>query len=105
MEYRTCLWLLGTAFLTCTVNLFVEGTEVGAPQGSHPEPGVVGSNHSQAGGGHGSSISGIQIVTFKWHHVEAPYLIALWILVAGVSKMGMYTERDAISSNLSDIGV
>uniref|UniRef100_A0A673ZJI7 Sodium/hydrogen exchanger n=1 Tax=Salmo trutta TaxID=8032 RepID=A0A673ZJI7_SALTR len=87
MACRTCLWLLGTAFLTCTVNLFVEGTEVGAPQGSHPEPGVVGSNHSQAGGGHGSSISGIQIVTFKWHHVEAPYLIALWILVAGVSKM------------------
>uniref|UniRef100_A0A673ZJV8 Sodium/hydrogen exchanger n=1 Tax=Salmo trutta TaxID=8032 RepID=A0A673ZJV8_SALTR len=69
MACRTCLWLLGTAFLTCTVNLFVEGTEVGA------------------GGGHGSSISGIQIVTFKWHHVEAPYLIALWILVAGVSKM------------------
>ncbi|XP_020338827.1 sodium/hydrogen exchanger 3 [Oncorhynchus kisutch] len=87
MACRTCLWLLGTTFFTCTVRLVVEGTEVGATQGSHPEPGVVGSNHSQAGGGHGSSISGIQIVTFKWHHVEAPYLIALWILVAGVSKM------------------
>ncbi|KAK6321553.1 hypothetical protein J4Q44_G00085290 [Coregonus suidteri] len=69
------------------MGLVVEGTALGAPQGSHPEPWVVGSNHSQAGGGHGSSISGIQIVTFKWHHVEAPYLIALWILVAGVSKM------------------
>uniref|UniRef100_A0A8C7LW66 Sodium/hydrogen exchanger n=1 Tax=Oncorhynchus mykiss TaxID=8022 RepID=A0A8C7LW66_ONCMY len=69
MACRTCLWLLGTTFFTCTVRLVVEGTEVGA------------------GGGHGSSISGIQIVTFKWHHVEAPYLIALWILVAGVSKM------------------
>uniref|UniRef100_A0A8C8J7S1 Sodium/hydrogen exchanger n=1 Tax=Oncorhynchus tshawytscha TaxID=74940 RepID=A0A8C8J7S1_ONCTS len=87
MACRTCLWLLGTTFFTCTVRLVVEGTEVGATQESHPEPGVVGSNHSQAGGGHGSSISGIQIVTFKWHHVEAPYLIALWILVAGVSKM------------------
>uniref|UniRef100_A0A8C7LZ01 Sodium/hydrogen exchanger n=1 Tax=Oncorhynchus mykiss TaxID=8022 RepID=A0A8C7LZ01_ONCMY len=87
MACRTCLWLLGTTFFTCTVRLVVEGTEVGATQGSQPEPGVVGSNHSQAGGGHGSSISGIQIVTFKWHHVEAPYLIALWILVAGVSKM------------------
>uniref|UniRef100_A0A3Q3WLF2 Sodium/hydrogen exchanger n=1 Tax=Mola mola TaxID=94237 RepID=A0A3Q3WLF2_MOLML len=32
-------------------------------------------------------ITGIPIVTFKWPHVEDPYLVALWILVAGLSKM------------------
>uniref|UniRef100_A0A8C4EDS1 Sodium/hydrogen exchanger n=1 Tax=Dicentrarchus labrax TaxID=13489 RepID=A0A8C4EDS1_DICLA len=37
--------------------------------------------------GHGSVITGIPIVTFKWHHVETPYLVALWILVAGLGKL------------------
>lgn len=39
---------------------------------------------------HGSSITGIPVVTFKWHHVQTPYLVALWILVAGLAKLGMY---------------
>uniref|UniRef100_A0A3B4AGM0 Sodium/hydrogen exchanger n=1 Tax=Periophthalmus magnuspinnatus TaxID=409849 RepID=A0A3B4AGM0_9GOBI len=34
-----------------------------------------------------SSITGIPIVTFKWHHVEMPYTVALWILVAGLGKL------------------
>uniref|UniRef100_A0A671Z2W2 Sodium/hydrogen exchanger n=1 Tax=Sparus aurata TaxID=8175 RepID=A0A671Z2W2_SPAAU len=42
-------------------------------------------NHSEHG--HDSIITGIPIVTFKWHHVEAPYIIVLWILVAGLGKM------------------
>uniref|UniRef100_A0A665VWS9 Sodium/hydrogen exchanger n=1 Tax=Echeneis naucrates TaxID=173247 RepID=A0A665VWS9_ECHNA len=29
----------------------------------------------------------VPIVTFKWHHVEDPYLVALWVLVAGLAKM------------------
>ncbi|XP_077447474.1 sodium/hydrogen exchanger 3.1 isoform X1 [Stigmatopora argus] len=36
---------------------------------------------------HISTISGIPIVSFKWHHVETPYQIALWVLVAFLSKL------------------
>uniref|UniRef100_A0A7N8WNG6 Sodium/hydrogen exchanger n=1 Tax=Mastacembelus armatus TaxID=205130 RepID=A0A7N8WNG6_9TELE len=36
---------------------------------------------------HGSNVTGILILTFKWHHVETPFLVALWILVAGLAKM------------------
>uniref|UniRef100_A0A3Q3X8L0 Sodium/hydrogen exchanger n=1 Tax=Mola mola TaxID=94237 RepID=A0A3Q3X8L0_MOLML len=54
-----------------------------------PEPRLQPSesNLSRTQHDHGSSITGIPIVTFKWPHVEDPYLVALWILVAGLSKM------------------
>ncbi|XP_062414393.1 sodium/hydrogen exchanger 3-like isoform X4 [Pungitius pungitius] len=77
------LWLVGSVLLTCSTS------GIGAHQDSRPEPpSETTANQSHAEQGHGSSaITGIPVVTFKWHHVETPYLVAVWILVAGLAKL------------------
>lgn len=39
-------------------------------------------------GGHGGSITTLPIVSWKWHHIEAPYIVALWVLVCWLCKLG-----------------
>lgn len=51
-------------------------------------PPVRGVEQEPGGGGHGSHQQGFQVVTFKWDHVQDPYIIALWILVASLAKIG-----------------
>lgn len=36
-----------------------------------------------------SGLTGIPLVKYQWHHVAEPYLITLWVLVAGLTKLGM----------------
>lgn len=36
-----------------------------------------------------SGLTGIPLVKYQWHHVEEPYLITIWVLVAGLAKLGM----------------
>lgn len=51
-------------------------------------PPVRGVEQEPGGGGHDSHHQGFQVVTFKWDHVQDPYIIALWILVASLAKIG-----------------
>lgn len=86
---RAHLWLLGSALLLCFISAVtgVKGDVAPTNQDSHPSQSKSSLNQTEHG--HGSIITGIPVVTFKWHHVESPYLIALWILVAGLAKLGM----------------
>lgn len=42
--------------------------------------------------GNGSAATGTSVVSFKWDHVQEPYYVALWILVAGLCKLGTYGD-------------
>ncbi|XP_038652711.1 sodium/hydrogen exchanger 3 isoform X2 [Scyliorhinus canicula] len=44
-------------------------------------------SHTEHGDSHGSNDTSFHIVTFRWEHVQAPYVIALWILVASLGKV------------------
>ncbi|KAM9738601.1 sodium/hydrogen exchanger 3-like isoform 2-T2 [Menidia menidia] len=66
-------WLMAAALLA---GMAAAGGELAAPVKA-----AAGTNHS-----HGS-ISGIPIVSFKWHHVEMPYLVSLWVLVSFLGKL------------------
>ncbi|XP_068189353.1 sodium/hydrogen exchanger 3-like isoform X2 [Antennarius striatus] len=83
------LWLLGSGLLICLIFgvTKVNGNTALTHQEPHPRPPASNSNVNQTEHGHDASITGIPIVTFKWHHVETPYIIALWILMAGLGKL------------------
>lgn len=49
--------------------------------------GNASSNGSETGHG-AQKITTLPIVTWKWHHVEEPYLVALWVLVGWLCKLG-----------------
>lgn len=78
MASSTYLCLLRAVFLVCLLNPFIKGDS-----GEVPDP-----HHHQT-----ENLTGLPIVTFKWHHVETPYLVALWVFVAGLAKLsGMNTK-------------
>lgn len=51
----------------------------------------------EPGGNEHDTSQGFQVVTFKWHHVQEPYIIALWILVASVAKIGFHLSHKVTS--------
>ncbi|XP_075683012.1 sodium/hydrogen exchanger 3 [Rhinoderma darwinii] len=55
-------------------------------------------NEANDGGGHNAEVpTTLQIVTFKWHHVQEPYIIALWILVASLAKIVFHVSHKVTS--------
>uniref|UniRef100_F7FWW9 Sodium/hydrogen exchanger n=1 Tax=Callithrix jacchus TaxID=9483 RepID=F7FWW9_CALJA len=50
----------------------------------------------EPGGAHGES-QGFQVVTFEWAHVQDPYVIALWVLVASLAKIGFHLSHKVTS--------
>ncbi|XP_056254969.1 sodium/hydrogen exchanger 3-like isoform X1 [Seriola aureovittata] len=63
----------------------------GHDDSGHDDGGQGDSGHDDGGhdgGGHGETpITTLPIVTWKWHHVSTPYLVALWILVCWLCKL------------------
>lgn len=64
-------------------NTSSSGTEHETDSG-HDTSGDTGHGDS---GHEGGPISTLPIVSWKWHHVETPYLVALWILVSWLCKI------------------
>ncbi|XP_030003715.1 sodium/hydrogen exchanger 3 [Sphaeramia orbicularis] len=55
---------------------------------THNTTGDTGQEDSGHGDGHeGGPITTLPIVSWKWHHVTTPYLVAIWILVAWMCKL------------------
>ncbi|XP_053302832.1 sodium/hydrogen exchanger 3 [Pleuronectes platessa] len=84
-----CVMLLGSG----GPSLASEEPGTTAPSGGH---GVVPSSgpapgHGDTGDGHGGEpITTLPIVTWKWHHVSTPYMVALWILVSWLCKISEF---------------
>ncbi|KAG8004939.1 Sodium/hydrogen exchanger 3 [Nibea albiflora] len=49
--------------------------------------GHSGTDSGHDGGHGGAPITTLPIVSWKWHHVSTPYLVALWILVSWLCKL------------------
>ncbi|XP_049890270.1 sodium/hydrogen exchanger 3-like isoform X1 [Epinephelus moara] len=65
-------------------------TDTGSDHGNSSDTGETDSGHDSGSGDHGHSgapITTLPIVSWKWHHVTTPYLVALWILVSWVCKI------------------
>uniref|UniRef100_A0A8D2ZJ29 Sodium/hydrogen exchanger n=1 Tax=Scophthalmus maximus TaxID=52904 RepID=A0A8D2ZJ29_SCOMX len=83
------LWLSGSVLLMCPVSgvTRVKDKATATHQEPHLRPPESKSSPNETEHAHGSGVTEVPIVNFKWHHVEEPYLIALWILVAGLAKL------------------
>ncbi|KAG7457763.1 hypothetical protein MATL_G00230730 [Megalops atlanticus] len=56
-----------------------------------------GTGNDTAGGEHGGVLTTLPIVTWKWHHVEVPYIVALWVLVCWICKWLIELNHKVVS--------
>lgn len=83
------VWLLGPVLLIRLVSGVVAVNDEVVPphEETHLKLSETKLNWSQTE--NGSTSPEIPIITFKWNHVETPFLVVVWILVAGLAKLGM----------------
>ncbi len=67
--------------------LEVDSVEVGLNYSSKSSATEDTSNSTTGG------ITTLPIVVWKWHHVETPYLVALWILTCWLCKLGKFHHQ------------
>ncbi|XP_043073664.1 sodium/hydrogen exchanger 3.1 [Puntigrus tetrazona] len=44
------------------------------------------------------NLTGLPIVTFEWHHVQTPYLVIIWVFVAGLAKLSVIELNHHVTS-------
>lgn len=78
------LWTLFWALSVCLL-----GCEGLTPPQAHNLPPSVGSNSSSGGGGlHVDAPMALRVFSLDYHHVQAPFEIVLWIMLASLAKLG-----------------
>lgn len=85
------LRLLGSVLLICLISRAAGINEdvAGVDQEAYLRSSESHSDLNSTGDDFESGLVAIRIVKYEWHHVEKPYLITLWLLVAGLAKLGM----------------
>ncbi|XP_056335717.1 sodium/hydrogen exchanger 3.1 [Danio aesculapii] len=90
MASSTYICLLRAVFLVCLLNPLIKGDSVE----------VLDPHHHQT-----ENLTGLPIVTFKWHHVETPYLVALWVFVAALAKLSVIQLNHSITGVFPESGL
>ncbi|KAM6904012.1 sodium/hydrogen exchanger 3-like isoform 1-T1 [Lycodopsis pacificus] len=88
------------ALFLCMLLMASRGPGVASEETGHDDQGTATNSSTDSGhgdsdhesaageGGHGGGpITTLPIVSWKWHHVSTPYLVALWILVSWLCKI------------------
>ncbi|ROL45804.1 Sodium/hydrogen exchanger 3 [Anabarilius grahami] len=92
MPSSTYLCLLRAVFLVCFVNPLIQGLSGNSD--------VVKNPHQQE-----ANLTGLPIVTFKWHHVQTPYLVIVWVFVAALAKLSVIELNHHVISMFPESGL
>lgn len=85
------LWLLGSVLVICLISRAAGINEDAArvDQEAYLRSSESHSDLNETEDDYESGLTGIPLVKYQWHHVKTPYLIIIWVFVAGLAKLGM----------------